>query len=114
MDGADDESSIFIFQVNGAFATTVNSTITLINGAKACNIYWQINGAFALLDNSVFKGNALINGAISLHTNSNLEGRALSTARAVSTESLTVCAHSKPPIVTCPPILSFACAGDVP
>lgn len=114
LDGADDESSIFIFQVNGAFANTVNSTITLINGAKACNIYWQINGAFALLDNSVFKGNALINGAISLHTNSNLEGRALSTAGAVSTESVTVCAHSKPPIVTCPPSLSFACAGDVP
>ena len=34
-DGEDDANGIFIIQINGAFATTVNSTITLINGASA-------------------------------------------------------------------------------
>ncbi len=44
LDGQGNPNALFIFQIDGAFATNVNSTVTLINGASLCNVYWQVNG----------------------------------------------------------------------
>jgi hypothetical protein len=84
LDGQGDTNALFIFKINGAFSTATFTTITLINGALLQNVYWQINGAFVLGDNSVFKGSVLANGAITLLANATLVGRGLTTAGAIS------------------------------
>ncbi len=84
LDGEGDTNSLFIFKINGAFSTATFTTVTLINGASLHNVYWQINGAFVLGDNSVFKGSVLANGAITLLVNATLVGRGLTTAGAIS------------------------------
>lgn len=48
LDGQNDPNSLFIFQIDGAFAPSENSRVLLINGASLCNVWWQINGAFSL------------------------------------------------------------------
>ena len=83
LDGQNDPNSLFIFQIDGAFATTVGSRILLINGASLCNVWWQVNGAFSLGGGSVFRGNVLAAGAIHLLQGSALYGRALSTQGAI-------------------------------
>jgi Ice-binding-like len=66
LDAQNNPNAIFIFKIDGAFATSTNAKVTLINGANYCNIYWQINGMVTLANGTIFKGNILANGAISL------------------------------------------------
>jgi hypothetical protein len=87
LDGQNNSNAQFIFKINGAFTTSVYSTIVLINQAQAKNVYWQVNGLFNLGDNSQFKGTMITDGANSLLTNSSVEGRILSRAGAISLAS---------------------------
>ncbi len=77
-------AGVFIIKLNSALTTATNSTISLINGASACDVYFQVNGAVDLGTGSAFRGTILAAGAISLGTNASLEGRGLSTAGAIS------------------------------
>lgn len=80
LDAGGDPDAIFIFQVNGAITTAANSHVLLVNGAKASNVYWQVNGASGHGANSTFSGSILAVGAITLGVNVQLIGRALSKA----------------------------------
>lgn len=87
LDGLGDPDALFIIQIDGAFSTSTFTNVFLINEASACNVYWQVNGAFSLGDNSAFRGTLLINGAVNLLETSSLEGRALTIAGAISLNS---------------------------
>ncbi len=84
LDAQGDSNALFIFKINGALSTGSFANIILINSASLNNIFWQINGAFDLGDNSVFKGIIVSNGAINLWEGSTLLGKGLSRAGAVS------------------------------
>ncbi len=76
LDAGGNSAAVFIIKIAGEFSAASGSEIILINGASACNVYWQIGGAVDL-NNSIFKGTMLVDGAISLNAGTNLEGRAL-------------------------------------
>ena len=103
LDGQGNSNAIFIFQIDGAFSTSTYTNVVLINAATACNVYWQVNGAFALGDYSVFRGTLLINGAISLLEGSSLYGRALTKAGAVDLHN-NIIATAGAGALTCSPI----------
>lgn len=84
LDGQNDPDAIFIIRIGGAFATGGSSTVTLINSASLCNVYWQVGGQFDLGDGSVFRGTIIVDGAINLLGTSYLNGRGLSKAGAIS------------------------------
>jgi hypothetical protein len=80
-----------VIQINGALVTSTYSTVRLINGAQAKNVYWKIEGAVTINDNSVFCGTIVANnGAIVLNTAVTLEGRALTTTGALTTTAISV------------------------
>lgn len=93
-------TALFIFKVDGALSTTASSNIILINSASLNNVYWQINGALAVGENSYFKGTLLVNGAINLLINSLLEGRGLSRTGAINTYTMTATLSSPPLPIT--------------
>src|SRR5688572_8565850 len=113
LDAEGDPDAIFIFQIDGALSTTTLSTITLINGASLCNVYWQINGAVELGTNSLFLGTILANGALSLLEGATLFGRALSQAGAVDMHNNTVTIGLPPvaSVITADGPTTF-CSGD--
>lgn len=81
LDAAGDPTAIFIFQFGGAFTSGVSTTVNLINGALACNVFWIAEGAIALAAITDMKGSLISNnGAISMGAGGTLEGRMLSTA----------------------------------
>ncbi len=83
-------NAIFIIQINGALSTSAFSSVTLINGAQAKNVYWEVQGAVTINNNSTFCGNIVSNnGAISLGTGVTLDGRALTTAGIINTTAMT-------------------------
>ena len=77
LDGEDNPDAVFIFQVDAALNTAASSQVSLINGATADNVYWQVEGAAGTGANSIFAGNILAAGAITLGDSTHLTGVAL-------------------------------------
>lgn len=79
LDGQGDPSSVFIFEMNaGGTGLTVGpgSTVSLINGAQACNVFWRVDTA-SINSTATFKGNVLALNSISVANGANIEGRLL-------------------------------------
>ena len=83
LDAEGDPDAIFIIKVNGALASSTNSSITLVNSACLDNVYWQVGGAFTAGENSVMRGTIVADGQIELLKGSTLYGRALTRAGAI-------------------------------
>jgi Ice-binding-like len=90
LDGQNNPNSVFIFQMASTLVTSVNSSVTLINGANACNIFWQVGSSATLNTASVFSGNILALTSISLGTGATVSGRLLARNGAVTLLSNTV------------------------
>lgn len=64
LDGANNANSVFIFQIGAALTVAANVSVNLINGAKACNVYWVVGAATTLGAGTNFKGNICASAAI--------------------------------------------------
>lgn len=93
LDAQGNPDAVFIFQISSTLITGSGSHIVLANGAKACNVFWQVGSSATLGTNSVFKGNILALTSITVTTGVNLEGRALARNGAVTldTDVITGC-----------------------
>lgn len=90
LDAQADTTAEFIFKIHGAFSTSAFSSISFLNGASPCNLFWLIEGALSLGNNSILKGSFIVNnGAISIAGGCNLEGRFISTTGAITFDALT-------------------------
>ncbi len=91
LDGQSNSGAVFIFKIQGAFASSAGAKVILTNGALACNVFWKIEGAVNLASLTSMKGTIIANNAaISMSSGVTLEGRALSTAGAVSVSDVLV------------------------
>ena len=79
LDGQGDASSVFIFKM-GAEGTGLTvgpgSTVSLINSASACNVFWEVDTA-SINTTAVFKGNILALNSITVSRGANIVGRLL-------------------------------------
>jgi len=86
LDGGGNTASIFIFQIASGLTTVLGGTtsgnVLLINGASACNVYWQV-GSSAVLGGATFNGNVLAQASITINATT-FNGRALARTAAVS------------------------------
>ena len=87
LDAQQDPTAVFIFQIDAAFNTAAASSIVLINGAQASNVFWQVVGAVSLGANSSFTGNILGFAAISVGASTSFIGRALTSNGAIAMAS---------------------------
>jgi hypothetical protein len=92
LDAQGDPNAVWIFQMASTLVTTVGRQVVLTNGAKACNVFWQVGSSATIGGSSVFKGNILAYTSIGLDGSATLEGRALAQNGAVTlnTNSVTV------------------------
>ena len=115
LDAQGNPNAKFIFKINGAFSSSANSKIKLINGALACNVFWKIEGLVSLATGTFMKGTIIANnGAIVLTTKDTIEGRILTTAGAVTMDGALVYTPigCSSPILTgpaAPNLLSTSC-----
>jgi hypothetical protein len=87
LDGAGDPRSVFIFQTNSTLITGTGSTVTLINGAQECNVFWQVGSSATLGTSSVFRGNILALTSITVNNSVTVHGRALARNAAVTLDN---------------------------
>ena len=112
LDGQNDPSSVFVFQAGSTLTTASNSTVSLINGAQACNVFWQVGSSAVLGTDTTFVGNILALASASLNTGATLDGRVLARNGAVTLDTNTItapsCATTPPPATPVAPITSVA------
>lgn len=72
--GAND---VWIFQIGEGLTVSDSAIVTLIGGAQAKNIFWQVSGQATLGTAADFKGIILSQTLISLNTGTKMTGRAL-------------------------------------
>lgn len=97
LDGGGDPNAIFIIQVNGTLATNALSDVQVTNSASLDNVFWQVNGAFTLADNSTFRGTVITSaGAITLLGSSSLLGRGLACNGAINVQANIVTRPNSP------------------
>jgi uncharacterized repeat protein (TIGR01451 family)/gliding motility-associated-like protein len=88
LDAQGDANAVFIFQIQGTFGANTNAKVKLINGALACNVFWNVNNAVSLASGVSMKGTIISGGAITMNALDTLEGRALTTAGLISIDGV--------------------------
>ncbi len=79
-------NAVFVINVHGALNTIAGAKVRLINGTQSKNVYWKVNGAVNLANNTVFHGTVIASsGAIDITSGAKFYGRALTTTGAITT-----------------------------
>ena len=100
LDAQRNPNAVFIFQIDGALNTAAGSSVQLINGASAANVFWQVNGAAGTGALSTFSGTILAAGAITVGAGGTLIGRALSSGAVTLATNAIRFTVALPPTVT--------------
>ncbi|NNG22531.1 DUF7933 domain-containing protein [Telluria aromaticivorans] len=87
LDAQGDPNAVFIFKTGSTLITGSNATVALINGAQACNVFWQVGSSAVIGTGTNFVGNIVALTSITLTTNATLAGRALARNGSVTLDS---------------------------
>ena len=90
-DAQGDANAVWILQIAGTLDIAAGKRVTLIGGAQAKNIFWQVAGAVSLGASSHFEGTILAKTNIAMVTGATINGRALAqTAVTLQSNTLTI------------------------
>lgn len=94
LDAQGDANAVFIFQAASTLITATNSRVALINGAQACNVFWQVGSSATIEVGSNFSGTVLALTSIAAKTNAVIQGRLLARNGSVTLDSNTITSSS--------------------
>ena len=106
LDAQGDPDAVFIFQAGSTLITASSSTVALIGGAQACNVFWQVGSSATLGTNTTFVGSILALTSASVQTGTTVAGRVLARNGQVSLDTNTVtqsACDATPPTTTTSP-----------
>jgi hypothetical protein len=76
LDANGDATSVWIFQISSGFNMT-NGNVSLTNGAKASNVFWQVGSAATFVGACTMYGTVMAHTSITMENGDALNGRAL-------------------------------------
>ena len=77
LDAQGNADAVFIFKMVSTLTTASNSSVSVINGGTACNVFWQVGSSATVGTTTQFAGNILALTSIALQNGANVSGRAL-------------------------------------
>jgi hypothetical protein len=77
LDAQDDPNAVWIFQATSDLVTASASSVSLVNGAQACNVFWQVTSSASLGSGSTFVGTIMALTSITMADDVTVDGRAL-------------------------------------
>lgn len=87
LDAQGDPTAVFVFQAASTAITSVGSTMTLANGAQACNVYWRVGSSATIGVNSTFIGHVYALTSITANTGAQITGQLLARNGAVTLDT---------------------------
>ncbi len=90
LDAQGDPNAVFVFQMASTLITASGSNVALVNGAQACNVFWQVGSSATLGTNSTFRGTILALTSITATTGATIDGRLLARDGAVTLDTNTI------------------------
>jgi len=84
LDAQGNPSAVFVFRMSSSLITSPNSTVSLVNGANACSVQWQVGSSATIDVGTTFVGNILALTSITMNAGANLTGRTLAQNGAVT------------------------------
>lgn len=90
LDGQGDPEAVFIFQMGSTLTTASASHLTLINGAQASHVFWQVGSSATLGTGSSIAGTIMALASITVTTGVTIEGRTLALNGAVTLDTNTI------------------------
>jgi hypothetical protein len=77
LDGENDPDAVFIFQIGSTLTTASASSINLVRGAQACNVFFQVGSSATLGTDTDFVGTIMALTSISANSGATINGRLL-------------------------------------
>jgi len=90
LDAANDPNAVWVFQSGSALTTGSGSRVNLVNGARSCNVFWQVGSSATLGTNSKLVGTVMALQSITLTTGASVVGRVLARNGAVTLDTNTI------------------------
>jgi len=90
LDAQGDPNAVFIFQIGSTLITGSNTTVSLVNGAQACNVFWQVGSSATLGTGTRFVGTIMASASITANTAATIHGRLLARTAAVTLDTNTI------------------------
>jgi len=90
LDALGDPNAVFIFKAASTLITASASSVTLVNGAKAANVFWKVGSSATLGTYSILRGNVMALASITVTTGVTVDGRTLARTAAVTLDSDTI------------------------
>lgn len=88
LDAQGNPDALFVFQIGSTLISASNASVVTINGADACDLYWQVGSSATLGTGTAFQGNILALASITMTTGATLdEGRAIALTGAVTMDT---------------------------
>jgi hypothetical protein len=82
--------AVFIFKIGSTLITGSNTTVSLVGGAQACNVFWQVGSSATLGTGTHFVGTIMAADSITAGTAATIHGRLLAQTAAVTLEDNTI------------------------
>jgi hypothetical protein len=90
LDAGGNPDAVFIFQIGSTLITGSNTSVSLINGAQACNVFWQVGSSATLGTGTRFVGTIMASATITANTAAAIHGRLLAQTAAVNMDTNTI------------------------
>ena len=90
LDAQGDPSAVWVFQAGSTLTTASGSSVNLINGAQACNVFWQIGSSATLGTGSTLVGHVMALTSITATTGATIQGSLLARNGAVTLDTNTI------------------------
>ncbi len=101
LDGGGDPNAVFIFQAGSSLTTASGSSVVLLDGTQACNVFWQLGESATFGTTTQFVGHVFALTSITANTGATFNGQLLARNGAVTLDNNTItndlCAAVTPP-----------------
>lgn len=94
LDGGNNTSSVWVFQIGSTLTTGASSSVTLVNGALACNVFWQVGSSATIAQDTEFAGYVLALVSITVVSGASSEGGFFANTGAVTLDTNSIQAAS--------------------
>ena len=90
LDAENDPNAVFIFQAGSTLTSASSARIALVNGADACNVFWQVGSSATFGTDTVFVGHVMALTSITANTRATFQGQLLARNGAVTLDTNTI------------------------